>query len=288
MRPHGDLQVSARFPRSAAICDRCGRMTNHDQLSWQFDYLFGPRLFNLRILVCRTCLDIPQPSGRTIVLPPDPVPVANPRPENYALADNPVSPLGWSVNDLFATSVSSLGANIGTMVQNGGLDAAFNVAGQSSAFNSTSPTALFSPNTKGVVNKRYQFSAALSVSNSSFGNTVGKNWNAVPSGINLTTPSTVASVQHTVSGFTAYAPSDQPFLRTGATGWLFQGSSDNSTWTTISSGTTAGTNGEVLTVTTTAATAYGYHRFALQGDGISAVGIAGLSISISDAAQNDI
>lgn len=276
-----------RAPRALAVCDRCGFMYNHDMLQWQWDWQRGPRLFNLRILVCQSCLDIPQESGRTIVLPPDPIPIRNPRPENYAVADNPVSPLGWSPTDLFAAAPSSLGANIGNMVNNGGIDAAFSFAGQSSAFNSTSATALFSPHTAGVVNKRLEFCAALSVSNSSL-NTVGKSWNAVPSGINLTTPSTVATLQHTVSGFAAYAPNDQPFLRTGATGWVFQGSNDNLIWTTISSGATAGTVGEVLTAATTSGAAYAYHRFGLIGDGISSVGIAGLSIAISDAAPNDI
>lgn len=42
------------------------------------------QLQNLRILVCtQTCLDVPQPQLRTIILPPDPVPVSNPRPELY-------------------------------------------------------------------------------------------------------------------------------------------------------------------------------------------------------------
>lgn len=262
-------------------------MYNHDQLQWQWDWQQGPRLFNLRILVCPTCLDKPQESGRTIVLPPDPVPIRNPRPENYALADNPVSPLGWSPQDNFLISPSTAGANIGNLINNGGVDAAFNIVGQSSAFNSTSVVAEFSPNTVGVVNKRMTYCAALSVSNSSF-NWVGKNWNAVPSGVTSITASTVTALAHVVSGFAAYAPSDQAFLRTGSAGWVFEGSNDGSNWTTISSGATAGTAGEVLTATTTSAASYGYHRFAIVGDGASAVGIAGLSIAISDAAPNDI
>jgi hypothetical protein len=262
-------------------------MVNHDQLQWQWDWQQGPRLFNKRILVCPGCLDVPQESGRTITLPPDPVPIADPRPENYVLADNPVSGLGWSPLDNFLLAPSSFGANIGNMVNNGGVDAAFFIVGISSAFNSTSTVALFSPNTKGMVNRKFSNCAALSVSNSSF-NTVGKNWNAVPSGINLTTPSTVAAITHTVSGFAAYAPNDQAFLLGKSAGWVFQGSADNLNWTTISSGTTVGTVGEILTATTTVGTAYQYHRFGIVGDGISAVGIAGLSIAISDAAPNDI
>jgi len=39
----------------------------------------------LRLLVCRRCLDKPQIQLRTIVIPPDPLPVINPRPEFYAV-----------------------------------------------------------------------------------------------------------------------------------------------------------------------------------------------------------
>lgn len=45
----------------------------------------GVKLQNQRLLVCtRTCNDRPQPQLKTIVIPPDPLPVLNPRPENYA------------------------------------------------------------------------------------------------------------------------------------------------------------------------------------------------------------
>jgi len=51
-------------------------------LQWQYQFS-GVQLQNLRILVCRPCLDIPQIQLKTIVIPPDPLPVLNPRPENY-------------------------------------------------------------------------------------------------------------------------------------------------------------------------------------------------------------
>ena len=267
MRPHGRASISARAPRATAICDRCGFMYNHDELQWQWDWQQGPRLFNLRILVCRSCLDIPQESGRTIVLPPDPVPIANPRPENYAVADNPLSPLGWSAADNF-TPLRAQTGNIGNMTLNAGVDAAFN----------------------GVTNKRAPYSAALSVSVSSFQNYVGKNWNAFPSGITATTPSTAATVTHVLSSYALYAPSDHAFLNsaTGITGYRIDGSADSLNWTTLSSGTTAGTRGEIITGTSTVGAYYQYHRAVIQGDGISAVYIAQAVFSVSDAAPNDI
>jgi hypothetical protein len=59
---------------------------NHNRLQWQFDYA-GAGLINKRILVCSPCLDTPQNQLRAIVLPADPVPILNPRVENYAAAE---------------------------------------------------------------------------------------------------------------------------------------------------------------------------------------------------------
>ena len=286
MRPHGRAQVSQNAPRALAVCDRCGFMYNLDNLQWQWDWQQGPRLFNLRILVCPTCLDVPQESGRTIVLPPDPIPVHNPRPENYVAADNPTSALGFNPGSL-ASPVSGISANIGNLTHNGGREAAFFWNGQPVAASSTNVTSRFQPNTQPLVNKRLAACAALAVSNSSFQNTIGKNWNQNTAGATISTPSTAGVVTHTVSGFIAYAPTDQPFLRAGPTGFLFQGSSDGINWTSLAGGTTAGTAGETLTVTAGGG-AYQYHQFVLQGDGFSSIGVAGLSIAISDAAPNDI
>lgn len=267
MRPHGHLQVSAKFPRAAGVCQRCGSLYNLDRLSFQWDYLQGPRLFNLGLLVCDSCYDFPQESGRTVKLPPDPIPVANARPENYVAADNPVSYLGFNPANNFLPR-TALGQNVGTMNLNAGLDAAFN----------------------GISNKRAEFCAALSVSNSSYLNTVGKNWAADPSGVTATMPSTVANQTHVVSNFTLYAPNDRAFLNsaTGITGYRLSGSSNGTTLTTLHSGTTAGTVGETITATSTATTAYQYHYISIQGDGVSAVAIAQAVLNVSDGSPNDI
>lgn len=265
MRPHGRAQISARAPRALGICQRCNFQYNLDTLQWQWDWQQGPRLFNLRIKVCPTCLDEPQESGRTIVLPPDPVPVALALPDNYVQYDNPLSYLGFNPADSFTPAVPQTG-NIGNLTLNAGVNAAFDSA----------------------TNKRAEFSAALSVSHSSFNNYVGKNWGAFGSGINLTTPSTVAATTHILSSFALYAPSDAPFLNTGATSYRLDGSSDGATWTTLASGTIAGTVGEIVTGTSTVATAYQYHRANIQGNGVSAVAIAQAVFNVSDQAPNDI
>ena len=86
MRATGRASVSSRNPRAFAICDRCGFLYNHDRLQWQFDYA-GAGLINKRILVCSPCLDTPQNQLRSIILPADPVPIMNPRVQDYAAAE---------------------------------------------------------------------------------------------------------------------------------------------------------------------------------------------------------
>ena len=79
----GRAIVDPTNPAAHGICDRCGFRFNHNRLRWQFDWR-GTKLQNLRILVCDSgCYDVPQEQLRSIVLPPDPVPIMNPRPEQY-------------------------------------------------------------------------------------------------------------------------------------------------------------------------------------------------------------
>lgn len=80
-RPHGHFNVNAAAPTARGICDRCGFAYQLSELSWQFQWA-GPRLQNIRLLVCKGCLDIPNPQLKPRILPPDPVPRMNARPEN--------------------------------------------------------------------------------------------------------------------------------------------------------------------------------------------------------------
>lgn len=84
---YASLQGRASPKRgAAAVCDRCGRVDNHINLQWQNDWR-GPVIQNLRILVCRECLDRPQQQLRAIVVPADPVPIMNARPQDFANAE---------------------------------------------------------------------------------------------------------------------------------------------------------------------------------------------------------
>jgi len=78
----GRARTSSRNPQAHAICDRCGGRYNHVDLQWQYDWA-GASTVNKRILVCSRCLDNMQPQLRAIILPADPVPILNPRPERF-------------------------------------------------------------------------------------------------------------------------------------------------------------------------------------------------------------
>jgi hypothetical protein len=59
---------------------------NHYRLRWQMDWA-GASLVNKRLLVCDTCYDEPQQQLRAIVIPADPVPVINPRIQDFVTAE---------------------------------------------------------------------------------------------------------------------------------------------------------------------------------------------------------
>lgn len=106
----GRARISARNPRAAGQCDRCGFIYNHINLSWQYDWA-GASLINKRILVCEQCNDVPQSQLRAIVVPPDPVPIMNPRTTDYVTAEsNYRTTQGNSVNA--QTGIPVIGGDI--------------------------------------------------------------------------------------------------------------------------------------------------------------------------------
>lgn len=82
----GRARTDARNPQAHAICDRCGFRYNHVNLSWQYDWA-GASLINKRLLVCNTCYDTPQEQLRAIVVPADPMPIINPRVQDFVTAE---------------------------------------------------------------------------------------------------------------------------------------------------------------------------------------------------------
>ena len=78
--PKGHARVDPASPRAFAICDRCGFMYNHSDLSWDRQW-HGNQIKRTGFLVCEKCADEPNPTMRPIKLPADPVPILNPRSE---------------------------------------------------------------------------------------------------------------------------------------------------------------------------------------------------------------
>jgi hypothetical protein len=104
MRPHGRASVDPSNPACWASCDRCGLLYNLNALSWQLEWA-GPSLINKRLLVCSKCLDTPNPQLRALVLPPDPPPIFNARPEPYSIDEDGIYAFADSMFYLADTTV---------------------------------------------------------------------------------------------------------------------------------------------------------------------------------------
>ena len=241
MRQHGRANISQIYPRALAICDRCGFRYNHVDLSFQYQWR-GTKLQNIRILVCQPCLDTPQEQLRVIVLPMDPVPIANARPENYVDADNPMSALGYSaISETISPISQTVGSRIGNLTEGGGLNAAMD----------------------GNAYKPSQQSASISIPNSSYNNYVGINWSGANAAM-LGAPAALLPpvLRHSLTSYTIAAPEN---VGIGSTSFLVQGSYSNTSlygaWDTLASGTLANTPGEVITGTA-GGPLYQFHRVA--------------------------
>ena len=81
----GRARTHASNPQAHAICDRCGFRYNFVDLIWQFEWR-GATLQNIKVLVCKSCLDTPQENIRAIVIPADPTPIVNARVEDFVSA----------------------------------------------------------------------------------------------------------------------------------------------------------------------------------------------------------
>src|SRR5258705_12639151 len=84
MQANGRARISVTQPRAKGTCDRCGFMYSLSDLKYQYQWA-GTGLVNLQLRVCKRCMDIPQIQVKRFVLPPDPLPVDNPRIEYYGI-----------------------------------------------------------------------------------------------------------------------------------------------------------------------------------------------------------
>jgi hypothetical protein len=79
---YGRATINPSAPEAVGICDRCGKLFDLRALRFQFDWA-GTGMINKQLRVCGQCYDLPQEQLRTIILPPDPPPVWQPRIEPY-------------------------------------------------------------------------------------------------------------------------------------------------------------------------------------------------------------
>lgn len=87
MQYTGRARVDPNNPRAFGVCDRCGFWNQLDRLTYQYEWR-GTQLKNIRLRVCPRCLDVPYIFNRAQILPPDPVPVSDPRPQNFTVANS--------------------------------------------------------------------------------------------------------------------------------------------------------------------------------------------------------
>jgi hypothetical protein len=78
----GHAITNPQSPRAFGVCDGCGRWWNLHTLRYQREWQ-GTKLITIRHRVCQDCQDLPNPQLKARLMPPDPVPVYDPRPENF-------------------------------------------------------------------------------------------------------------------------------------------------------------------------------------------------------------
>lgn len=81
---YGQAVINPSAPEALGICDRCSKLYNLRALRWQMQWM-GTSVQNLHLRVCNTCYDIPNEQLRTLILPPDPMPVMDARTEPYTI-----------------------------------------------------------------------------------------------------------------------------------------------------------------------------------------------------------
>ncbi len=82
LNARANVKVDPQNPRGYGECDYCGHFYNLETLEYQTEWM-GAAIKRTGFRQCPECLDKPQEQLRTIVLPPDPIPLKDPRPDKY-------------------------------------------------------------------------------------------------------------------------------------------------------------------------------------------------------------
>lgn len=106
----GRATVNPYAPSAWGVCDSCGEWSNRVDLKMQYEYR-GDDLVDTGFRVCDRCLSKPQAQFLTPILPLDPVPIDEPRPEVPVLLQNlngftqSVGPQGTSLSNPILTEL---------------------------------------------------------------------------------------------------------------------------------------------------------------------------------------
>lgn len=87
MRPHpkrADVDPNNLKGQAWSTDDRAGFIVNQHKLHWEMQWS-GQQLIRTGFLVAEPFLDTPAPFLQTLILPPDPDPLFNTRPEPYTI-----------------------------------------------------------------------------------------------------------------------------------------------------------------------------------------------------------
>ncbi len=118
-RFHGRYSPDPYAAKGRGVCDRCQFVYELDQLQYQYDYR-GDTLTNTRFRVCYVCRDKPYEGNRPVKLPPDPLPLIDPRVEPLLAEENAGTPFvagtftvaGYTTEDGSSSYVTEDGSGI--------------------------------------------------------------------------------------------------------------------------------------------------------------------------------
>jgi hypothetical protein len=98
-------EVDPSAPAAWATSDRSGFVGNHADLRWQHDYA-GFDVVSQNFLVFPDEYDVPNRQLGALILPPDPTPIMNARPEQYTIDEEPGSAITTEDGDVLIVTYS--------------------------------------------------------------------------------------------------------------------------------------------------------------------------------------
>jgi hypothetical protein len=110
----GRATTNPYAPNAFAVCDSCGEWYNRVNLLVQREW-YGDTLADTGFRVCSRCLSKPQPQLKPVILPLDPVPINEPRPERLTAQQSlngPTVGAAWQNLNGFTQIVGPQGVKI--------------------------------------------------------------------------------------------------------------------------------------------------------------------------------